>query len=67
MSIVKVIELISEGATIEEAMASAVQEASKTLHGIRQVNIEHIEGLVENNKITKYRVLVKVSFLIDRA
>ncbi len=64
-SIVKVIELISEGNTIEAAMQSAVTEASKTLHNIKQVNVEHIEALVESNKISKYRVIVKVSFLVD--
>lgn len=66
-SIVKVIELISEGKTIEEAMQSAVTEAAKTLQNIRQVNVEHIEARVENNKISKYRVICKLSFLIDRA
>jgi hypothetical protein len=65
-SIVKVIELISEGKTIEEAMQSAVTEAAKTLHNIKQVNVEHIEARVENNKISKYRVICKLSFLIER-
>lgn len=64
-SVVKVIELISEGNTVEAAMQSAVTEAAKTLHNIKQVNVEHIEGHVENNKITKFRVILKVSFLID--
>ncbi len=66
MSIVKVIELISQGATIEEAISSAVEEASKTIHNIRQVNVEQIEAKVENNKVSHYRVVVKVSFLIDK-
>ncbi len=64
-SIVKVIELISEGNSIEAAIESAVTEATKTLHNIKQVNVEHIEARVENNKISKYRVNVKISFLID--
>lgn len=64
MSIVKVIELISEGETVDAAIKAAVAEASKTVQGIRQVNVEHIEGLVENNKVTKFRVHAKISFLV---
>lgn len=64
MSIVKVIEVISEGKTVDEALKSAVDEASKTIDGIKQVNIQHIEGIVENNKVTKIRINAKVSFII---
>lgn len=66
MSIVKVIEVISEGDSIEAAMKSAVAEASKTLQNIRQVNVDHIEALVENNKITKFRVNSKISFVVEK-
>lgn len=66
MSVVKVIELIAEGDSIEAAIASAVQEASRTLKNIRQVNVEHIEALVDNNKITKYRVNLMLSFVVDK-
>ncbi len=65
MSIAKIIEVISEGSTIEAAIKSAVEEASKTVAEIRQVNVEHIEALVEKNKITKYRVNAKISFIVQ--
>lgn len=65
MSIAKVIEVISEGKSIEEAIQSAVAEAAKTLHNIKQVNLQHIEALVENNRVSKYRVNVKISFVLD--
>jgi flavin-binding protein dodecin len=64
MSIVKVIEVISEGSSIDEAIKAAVVEASKTVDGIKQVNVDHIEAHVENNKITKFRVNSKISFVI---
>ena len=64
MSIVKVIEVISEGKSIDEAVKAAVAEAASTLEGIRQVNVEHVEGLVENNQVTKFRVNCKISFLV---
>lgn len=65
MSIAKVIEVISEGTTLDEAIKAAVNDAAKTLENIRQVNVEHIEGLVEKNKIVKYRVQAKVTFVVE--
>lgn len=65
MSVVKVIEIISEGSSIEEAMKSAVVEAAKTVKLIKQINVEHIEALVENEQITKFRVILKLSFLVE--
>ncbi len=64
MSIVKVIEVISEGSSIDAAIKTAVEEASKTLENIKQVNVEHIEGLVEDSKVTKFRVICKISFIV---
>lgn len=65
MSVVKVIEVISEGNSIEAAIKSALDEAAKTLEHIKQVNVEHIEAIVENNKITKFRVHAKISFIVQ--
>jgi flavin-binding protein dodecin len=64
MSIVKVIEVICEGETVEAAMNSGIAEAAKTIEGIKQINVNHVEGIVENNKIVKYRVNAKVSFVV---
>jgi len=64
MSIVKVIEVISEGNTVEDAIKSAVAETAKTIENIKQVNVDYIEGVVENNKISKYRINAKVSFVV---
>ena len=65
MSIVKVIEVISEGKTIDEAIANAVKEASLTLEGILQVNVKYIQAIVEKNKVVKIRVNSDISFLVD--
>lgn len=65
MSIVKVIEVISEGNSIEEALNAAVVEASQTLENIKQINVDHIEGLVEGKKIKKFRVNSKISFILN--
>lgn len=67
MSIAKVIEVISEGNSVEEAIANSVAEVSKTITNVRQVNVDHIEALVSNNKVTKYRVHAKVSFVVENS
>lgn len=64
MSIVKIIEVISEGASIDAAVKSAVTEAAKTVKDIKQVNIDYIEGIVENNVVVKFRVNSKISFVV---
>ena len=64
MSIVKIIEVISEGNTIEEAMKAGISDASKTVEGIKQINVDHIEGIVEGNQIKKFRVNSKISFIV---
>lgn len=66
MSIVKIIEVISEGNTIDEALQSAVEEAGKTIENIKQVNVEYIEALVgDDKKISKIRLNCKISFVVS--
>lgn len=64
MSIVKVIEVISEGNTIDEALKAGVVEAAKTVENITQINVVHIEGLVEDQKVKKIRINSKISFVV---
>jgi flavin-binding protein dodecin len=65
MSIVKVIEVMCEGKTIEDAMATGVKEASKTIKNIKQIDVKWVHAHVEKNKITKFRVNAKISFVIE--
>lgn len=65
MSLAKVIEVISEGKSMEEAVENSVKEASKTVHNIKSVYVENIQGVVEENSIIKFRLNVKVTFVLD--
>jgi hypothetical protein len=66
MSIAKVIEVISEGKTIEEAIQSAALKAHETLRHVKHVNVENIQALVaEEGKVITFRVTAKVTFVID--
>ena len=65
MPVAKVIELISEGATMEEAVSKAAAKATKTLRNVTAVNVKNIKALVENGKVVKYRVNTKVTFVLE--
>ncbi len=66
MAIVKVIEVLAEsGESWEAAAQAAVTEAAKTVHNIENVYIEHMQAIVEGDKIIKYRVNAKISFIVQ--
>ncbi len=67
MAIVRNIEVIAQSSKgFDDACQQAVTEASKTLRGIRSFWIKHAECIVENDKITKFRVNGKISFEVER-
>ncbi|MCB0717339.1 MAG: dodecin domain-containing protein [Bacteroidetes bacterium] len=65
MSVAKVIEIIAEGKSVDDAVAAAAKEAAKTVRNVRSVNVENIQALIEGDKIKKYRVNCKVTFVIE--
>jgi flavin-binding protein dodecin len=65
MSIAKVIEVLAEGDSIEAAIESAVTEAAETVRGIRHVYLEGVQAIVEDNKVVKYRVNAKLTFVVE--
>lgn len=63
MAVLKVIELLaSSPVSWEDAAASAVKTAAKTVKEIRSVYVKDQSAVVVKNKITEYRVVVKISF-----
>ena len=66
MAIVKVIEILAESENgWEDAAKNAIMEASKTVECINQINIENLKAVVKDNKIIKYRINAKVSFVVN--
>jgi flavin-binding protein dodecin len=65
MSIAKVIEIIAEGKTLENAIENAVTDSAKSVRNIKTVNVENIQALVEDEKIDRYRINAKVTFVVD--
>ena len=66
MSVVKTIELSGQSSEgFEDAVRQTVQRASRTIRNIRSVWVKEFEGVVENDQVTQFQVIVKISFLLD--
>ena len=65
MSIAKVTEVISSSNKgFDDAVEQGVKRASKTLKNVKSIWIKEQKAMVDGNKITEYRVTMKVSFII---
>ncbi|MDZ7681912.1 MAG: dodecin family protein [Fodinibius sp.] len=64
MSLAKVIEVMAEGENMEQAINNAVLLAAKTVQEIKSVYVENMQGVVENNKVVRYRVNAKITFMV---
>ena len=65
MPIVKVIEVIAESPkSWDDAAGQALTEVAKTVDGISEIWLSGMKAIVENNKIVRYRITAKVSFVV---
>lgn len=63
MTVYKVITLIGTStASWEEAAASAVRAAQKTVRGLKVAEVKELDMQIEKGKPINYRAKVKVSF-----
>jgi len=63
MAVLKVIEIMaSSEKSWEDAAATAIKIAGKTVKEIRSVYIQDMSAVVTKNKITEFRVTTKISF-----
>lgn len=68
MSTVKVIEVIAESKkSWDDAAQNAIKEASKSIKNIQSIYVENMEAKVDNNKIVKYRINAKISFVLEKS
>lgn len=66
MSIVKVIEVLAESnKSWEDAAEQALKEAAKSVRNIKSIYIKDFQAVVENDKITRYRINAKISFMYE--
>jgi flavin-binding protein dodecin len=63
MAVVKVIEILAQSdKSWEDAVQVALGEAAKTVRNIKSIYIKDMQAIVENDRITAYRVDTKISF-----
>lgn len=66
MSIAKVTEVISSSSkSFDDAVENGIDRASKTLKGISGAWVADQKVTVKNGKIDEYRVVLKITFVLD--
>ena len=66
MSMVKVIEVIAESKkSWDETAENAVKEASRSVRNIKSLYVQDMQAVVEDGKISKYRLNARISFVVE--
>lgn len=65
MSVARVTEIISSSTrSFEDAINVGVERANKTLENVKGAWVKDMKVDIENGKITNYRVVLKVTFIL---
>jgi flavin-binding protein dodecin len=65
MSVAKVTEIISSSPeSFDDAVNKGIKRAGKTLENVRSAWVKDLKVVVEQGKVTEYRVTMKVSFIL---
>ncbi len=66
MSVARVTEIIaSSNKSFEDAVERGIQRANKTLKNVRGAWVEGQKVVCDGGKITEYRAILKVSFILE--
>lgn len=66
MSVAKIIEISTESPNnFEDAIVQGIAKASRSVHGIKSAWVKEQHVVVENGKVTTYRVDLEVTFVLD--
>ena len=66
MSVAKIIELSAESTKgFEDAIQNGITRASKTIHGIKSAWVKEQHLVIDNSKVSLYRMDLKVTFVLD--
>ena len=66
MSVARVTELIAEStSSFEDAIKQGVSRANSTLRNVTGAWVEGQKVVVKDGKITAYRAILKVTFVLD--
>jgi len=66
MSVARITEISSSSdKNFEDAIQQGIARATQTLHGIRSAWVKEQEVQVENGKVVSYKVIMKITFVLD--
>lgn len=66
MSIARITEISSSSTkSFEDAVRQGIERAAKTLENVTSAWVKDQQVVVENAKVTEYRVLLKVTFILN--
>ncbi len=66
MSVAKVVEIMATSKqSFEDAINNGIARASKTLDDVQGAWVKSMKVEVENGKIVEYRVIMKVTFVLN--
>ena len=66
MSVARITEISSNSdKSFEDAIQQGVARAASTLHNIRSAWIKEQEVEIDNGRITLYKVIMKITFVLD--
>lgn len=64
--VAKVIEVIGTSETgVEDAIHGAVTRAAKTVDRLRWFEVTEIRGAIEDQKVARFQVMLKLGFALD--
>ena len=65
MTIAKITEITSTSTkSFDDAVQAGIQRATKTLENVTSAWVQDQEVMVKDNKITEYRVRLRVTFIL---
>ena len=66
MSVARITEISSNSdKSFEDAIQQGIARAASTLHNIRSAWIKEQEVEIDNGRITSYKVIMKITFVLD--
>jgi len=66
MSVAKITEIsASSKKSFDDALKAGVKRANKTLKNVKSVWVKDQQADIKNGKITEYKVLLKVTFVLE--
>ncbi len=64
-SVAKVIEVIGQSEkSWDDAVQKVLEETARTVENIQEIWVSGMKAVVENDRISEYRITAKVTFLV---